>query len=642
MDCHRIRTLAVSLVIACATAGDAQTPPTYDIILRHGTIVDGTGAPRYRADVAIAAGSIARIGDLAAERAAVDLDVTGLFVTPGFINIHSHASPDGLTRADNVLTQGVTTEILNADGGGPLDIAAQLSSAAARGLAVNVGANIGFNSVWTEVVGRTDRRPTRDEIARMRTLITDGLTHGAWGVSAGLDYKPAYFARTEEVIQIVDVAKPWRTIFTNHDRLMPESGFSARAGVLETMAIGERAGLTPVVTHMKVQGRERGTADVVLGRMAAATARGVYTAADVYPYLRGQTGLAALIIPGWAQDGGRDAMLKRFADPALRARIVEEAEEMMNARFADGAASVFLPGTKQQLTAVMRELQVPAGEAVVRLLEQGSPGMIAQFGTEADLVKILQHPTASISCDCGAEVRENAHPRDYGTFPRVLGRYVREQNALTWEDAVRKMTGLPAATIGIVDRGVLAVGMAADVAVFDPATIVDHATFEQPTQPSEGIAHVIVNGRIALRDGKPTGEQAGRPRLRSRHMPTRPMSPTDRRSLTRRGTVGQADVTIDVAQNADARHATGTFRLTDARANVAIEMREFGVLQMSGEWASFTGRARLRATEPERSITVIVDGLTLVIDSTGGYGLTGELARQGRHTNDRSKRALHS
>ncbi len=440
----------------------AQPASTFDVIIRHGTVVDGTGVARYRADVALSNGSISRIGDLSRERATSEIDATGLIVAPGFINIHSHATADGLQTAENMLTQGVTTEIVNADGAGPLDIADQLNRAAGRGLAVNLGAQIGFNSVWAQVIGAADRRATPQDIDRMKGLLVDGLTKGAWGVSAGLDYKPAYFAQGEEVIKVVEAAKPFRTIFINHDRVTPESGFSSRAGMEETIAIGERAGITPVITHMKVQGHEQGSADQILSKMREATNRGAYTAADAYPYLAGQTGLVALIIPGWAQDGGREAMLKRFADPELRTRIVHEAEEAMDKRFG-GAAGIYLPATKQELTTVMRDLNVRAGEAVVRLLEQGSPGIIARFGIEADLVKILQHPTTSIACDCGSVVPGAAsHPRYYGSFPRVLGRYVREQKALTLEDAVRKMSGLPAATIGLIDRGLLAVGMAAD------------------------------------------------------------------------------------------------------------------------------------------------------------------------------------
>jgi N-acyl-D-aspartate/D-glutamate deacylase len=611
--------------MCAAVVGLRAQGPTYDIIFRHGVIVDGTGLPRYQADLAIADGSIARIGNLGGERARIDIDASNLFVAPGFINIHSHATPEGLRVAANMLTQGVTTEMVNADGSGPLDIRGQLDRASANGLAINVGAAIGFNSVWAAVVGSADRRATGADIERMRTLLVDGLLHGAWGVSAGLDYKPAYFAQTEEVIKVVEAARPWRTNFINHDRVTPESGFSSRAGMIETLEIGERAGLTPVITHMKVQGHEQGTANQILGVMDETAKRGTYTAADAYPYLAGQTGLAALIIPGWAQDGGRDAMLKRFSDPTLRARIVHEAEEAMNARFG-GAAGVYLTDTKRELTAVMSDEHVPAGEAVVRLLERSNPGIIARFGSEADLVKILQHPTTSIACDCGANVGESAHPRYFGTFPRVLGRYVREQKALTWEDAVRKMTGLPAATVGLVDRGLLAPGMAADVAVFNPATVIDHATFEEPMRPSEGIRFVVLNGRLVLRDGQPTGDQAGVALFRTEHMPTRPMSVDTRRSLVRRGHVDQIEMAIEVEQDARARRARGSVRIKDPKTGTAFEMKELGVLQTATDWASVTGRARVRSSESERSVTLIVDGDTLLVDAKD-FHVAGTISR---------------
>jgi N-acyl-D-aspartate/D-glutamate deacylase len=500
------------LLVALAFAV-VQAPPAFDVIVRGGTVLDGTGAPRRRADVGITGDVITRIGDLSGARATTEVDATGLYVSPGFINIHSHATPAGLRTAVNMLTQGVTTEIVNADGRSPLDIAGQLAGLGASGLAVNVGAQAGFNSIWASVMGQSDRRPTSEEVTRMRALLTTCLQAGAWGISGGLDYKPAYFARTDEVVQVLEAARPWRTNFVNHDRVTPESGFSSRAGMEETIAIGARAGVLPVITHMKVQGHEQGSADVILGRMRESEARGTPVAADAYPYLAGQTNLSALIIPGWAQDGGREALLQRLADPALRQRIVQEAEEAMDKRFG-GPASVAFPAEGRTLPDVMQAMQVRAGEAVVRLLEERERGIIARFGIEADLVKILQYPSTSVACDCGAVDGGATHPRYHGSFPRVLGRYVREQQALTWEDAVRKMTGLPATTIGMTDRGVLEVGKAADVTVFDPRTIIDHATFEQPTRPSDGVRAVIVNGRLALRDGAPTGAQGGRPLVR--------------------------------------------------------------------------------------------------------------------------------
>ncbi len=630
-----LRPFVLVVALAASATASQSSPPAFDVVLRGGTVVDGSGGRPYTADVGITNGRIAAIGDLSARRAATELDVRRLYVTPGFINIHSHPIQDGLTRAYNMLTQGVTTEIVNPDGGGPLNVAEQLARLGAAGLAVNVGAYIGFNSAWTNVVGTSNRRPTPDEIERMRELILRGLQDGAWGVSSGLDYKPAYFAQVEDVVRVVSVAAPWRTNFTNHDRITPESRFSSRAGIAETVTIASRAGLLPVVTHMKAQGLEQGHAPAILKMMK----QGRYTAADAYPYLAGQSGLGALIVPGWAQDGGRDAMLKRFGDPAQRTKIVAEAEEAMKARFG-GPQGVYVTTIGRELTDVMREMNVSGGEAIVRLLESREMGAILRFGAEPDLVAILKNPGTSVACDCGATPTQATHPRYYGSFPRVLGRYVRDSKALTWEDAVRKMTALPAATIGMTDRGLLAVGMAADVTVFDPATVIDRATFEQPTLPSEGIRHVLVNGRFALRDGDATGERAGRALKRSTNMPSRPIGGGKRR-VTAAASVGSAQVAMDVRQDPSMRAARGSFRVTEGDSS--FEAFDFGVLQADGNWASFTAVARFSPSGDQRAITVVLDQSDpaapgrprLIVEADGEMLLNG--AMQGR-VNVTSKR----
>jgi N-acyl-D-aspartate/D-glutamate deacylase len=627
----------LTIALATALAGATFQPPTpsavYDIVVRHGTIVDGTGMPPYQADIAIAGDRIAAIGDLSHATARSDVDATGLYVAPGFINIHSHAVPNALPTAENMLTQGVTTEILNPDGGGPVDIDRQLTTLADGGLAVNVGAYVGFNSVWAQVVGAANRRASPDEIAKMQTLIVDGLSHGAWGVSAGLDYKPAYYATTDEVTKIVSVAEKWRTNFPNHDRLTPESGYSSRAGIGETIAIGEKTGLVPVVTHMKVQGREQGSAADVIRLMASATRAGHYVAADAYPYLAGQTALDALIVPAWAQDGGRAEMLKRFRDPELRPRIIKEAEEAMNARF-NGAEGVYLPATRRQLVEIMREMNVSAGEAVLDIVEQQNTSAILRFGSEPDLVKVLQYPATAIACDCGASTSTYTHPRYYGTFPRVLGHYVRETHALTWQDAVRKMTALPASTVGIVDRGLLEPGMAADVTVFDPAAVIDHATYDDPARPSAGIREVIVNGHVALHDGKATGERGGRSLIRTDHMPSRPFELGGSHHVTFSGTINKVRLTIDLSQPASARHATGTLRIDDPLNALHEEMRDFGLLQVTDGWASITGILKTRGGD-DQSATVIIDqknpmgvehGAAIVIDEEKGNHVSGTVA----------------
>jgi N-acyl-D-amino-acid deacylase len=277
----------------------------------------------------------------------------------------------------------------------------------------------------------------------------------------------------------------------------------------------------------------------------------------------------------------------------------------------------------------MKEMNVSAGEAVVRLLEEGNQAAILQFGSEDDLIKILQHPSASIACDCGASLpTRGSHPRNYGTYPRVLGHYVRERKALTWQDAVRKMTLLPAVTVGMIDRGAIAVGMAADITVFDPATVIDHATYDEPALSSEGIRYVIVNGTIALRDGKPTSARGGQVLRRAKYMPSRAMSPPGRRRVVADGdlsVVSQAErlrVKIDVSQDRGARGAKGVFRVTNLKGDLVLEGVEFGLLQSAGGWATFTVRARTARDEsvPESGVRVPSNGsadfpmLTVVVD----------------------------
>lgn len=508
----------VTLASAFLFSGTLQAQDAaYDVILRGGTVIDGTGATPRRTDVAIRGDRIVRVGATQRATARVVIDVRGKFVAPGFINVHSHADESGLSTAANLLTQGVTTVLLNADGGGSVAVGAVLDTLGRQPLAVNVAASVPFNSIWRTVVGLSDVRPTDGQITRMQQMVVSGLEAGAFGISAGLDYKPAYFATTDEVSRVLSVAKNWGTFFTNHDRVTPESGFSSVAGMQETMRIGFATGMVPVFTHMKLQGREQGRATAMLANMRDETQRGRWVAGDVYPYLAGQTMLAALIIPGWAQDGGIDAMRARFRDSTLRARIIAEADAAIAARFT-GAAGILLNDDGTTLQQVMeREKIATPGEAVVRVLEQRMPSAILGFGAEADLVQLLADPDLAIACDCDATATGRvSHPRYYGTFPRVLGRYVREQRVMSWQTAVRKMTLLPAALMGIDDRGRLAEGMMADVVVFDSATVIDQATYQNPTAPSLGIEQVLVNGTFAVRDGKVTGAQSGRALRRAR------------------------------------------------------------------------------------------------------------------------------
>ncbi len=581
--------MASAAALALCAPASAKDAPAYDIVIKGGTIVDGSGLPGYPGDVAISDGRIVAVGDVGSTKAGKTIDAKGLVVAPGFINLHSHAEPDAVSTAVNMLTQGVTTEMINADGGGGEDIATQLPEYASKGLAENIGAYTGFNAVWSDTMGDRDLRPTDTQIATMRAALEKNLKAGAWGVASGLDYRPSYYAKPEEVISIVSVAKPWRTNFPNHDRLRPEDKLSSYKGMEETITIAEKAGLVPVITHIKSAGKERGNAPKVLEMVSAATARGAWTAIDIYPYLAGQTALQAFLVPGWAADGGKEAMLARFKDPAIRPKLVEAAEYAMSTRLG-GAEGIAFPVLNKRLTDVMAEEKVGAGEAVLRTLER-DPYTIANltFGLEDDVITFLKYTDTTVACDCGAAIANRGHPRYYGSFPKVLGHYVRDTGVITLEDAVRKITALPAAVVGMVDRGRIAPGMRADVTLFDPKTVRDHATFEKPALPSDGIRHVIVNGVTALSDGAATGAKTGAVLLRDTHMPSRPMDmPARSRSLTASAKSADYTVTIQAGQKPGQRHASGTVRLTDAKTRTVWTATSLGVLQTTKGWASVT------------------------------------------------------
>ena len=580
---------AAAMLAGSPAAAAPDTARAYDIVVRGGTIVDGSGLPGYRGDVAIADGHIVAVGDVGPASAKRVIDAAGLVVAPGFINIHSHAEPDAVASAVNMLTQGVTTEIVNADGSGTTDIKAELATFAAKGLAENIGAYVGFNAVWEATMGERDLRPTKAQIQTMRAVLEKNLAAGAWGVASGLDYRPAYYSTPQEAIEIISVAAKWRTNFPNHDRLRPEDRLSSFKGMEETVAIGEAAGLTPVITHIKSAGKERGQAGHVLEMVSAATARGTWTAIDIYPYLAGMTALQAFLVPGWAADGGNDAMLARFKDPKLRPQLVEAAEHAMATRLG-GAEGILLPTIGKRLTDIMAAEQVGAGEAVLRTLER-NPGIpaIMTFGAEEDVVSFLKYPDTAVACDCGATLKNYGHPRIYGSFPKILGHYVRDTGTIPLEDAVRKMTALPAAVIGMVDRGRIAAGMRADLTLFDPKTVRDHATFEAPTLPSDGIRHVIVNGVAALADGKATGAKGGALLSRDAHMPSRPMTAaTAGRALAATADSAGLSLAIAADQRAGARQATGSVMLTDAKTGIRWTASRLGVLQTAKGWASLT------------------------------------------------------
>jgi N-acyl-D-amino-acid deacylase len=516
--------LLATLACAVASVTSAQAQP-YDLVLRNGRIVDGTGNPWYRGDVAIRGDEIVRIANTIAEPARRVIDVDGQVIAPGFIDIHTHARRGIFERplAENYVRQGVTTLIEGPDGSSPVPLAPFLARLDSLPTSVNIGAFIGQGSVRSEVIGSADRAATADELRRMRDLVEQGMRDGAFGLSTGLFYVPGTFTRTEEVVELAKRAGRHGGIHISH---MRDEAAGVVQSVAETIRIGEEGGLPTQVTHHKVVGPGYWGASVETLRLIdEARARGVDATIDQYPYTASSTSVQAALLPAWALEGGASQMRARLGDPAMRARIRAETAEIIRLERGGGdPVNVVLARCDwdaalagRNLAEVTRSRGMEptfsnAAETALWIVEQGGCQGVFHAINEDDLERILRHPATMIASDgeIPAFGSGQPHPRSYGTFTRVLGRYVRERGTLTVEEAVRKMSSYPAQRLGLVDRGVLRPGMKADIAVFDAERVRDVATFEQPHQYSEGVTLVIVNGLPVLEDGAMTEARPGR------------------------------------------------------------------------------------------------------------------------------------
>ena len=502
----------------------------YSVILEGGQVYDGTGRPPFVADIGLQGDRIAAIGDLRQARAALRLDVRGLAVTPGFIDIHSHAvagrpERSGVFRqplAENYIRQGVTTVIGGADGFSPLPIGTFLARYEALPAAVNLGLFVGHNSVRRAVMGNANRAPTPEELARMQDLVARAMEEGAWGLSAGLRYVPGAYARTEEVIALARVVARYGGIYIPH---MRDEGQHVLESLEETFRIGREGGLPVQITHAKVSGRSMwGQSTAFLARVDSARAAGLDVSMDQYPYTAGSTRLSVLL-PEWALAGDSAAVQARLQDPETRRRIHEAVVRNLIEDLGGGDPNrvvlAFCPWDTslngKSLARVLQEQGRPvtfeeAAELVLEIQEKGGCQGIFHVMHEEDVVRILQHPRTMICSDGGIPDPGVGvpHPRNYGAFARVLARYVREQKLLTPEAAIYKMSGLPARRLGLQDRGVLRVGAYADVVVLDLNRIQDRATYARPHQYAEGVVHVFVNGQAVLLNGRMTGLRPGR------------------------------------------------------------------------------------------------------------------------------------
>lgn len=525
----------VALIAICldtasnsATAADSR----YDLVLRNARIVDGTGSPWYRADIAVQGDTIARIAPAITEPAARVIDLGGMVVAPGFIDIHTHASRDifQVPTADNYVRQGVTTLMDGADGGGsglfgglPVPLKPFLDRLEATPRSVNFGTFIGQGAVRESVIGMADRATTPAELERMRAVVRQGIHDGAFGLSTGLFYIPGKFTPMSEVIELQKLFVPYRGVHTSHMR--DEAGGVVES-VRETIAIGEQAGVPTHVSHHKVIGKANwGKSVETLKIIDEARLRGVDVTLDQYPYTASSTDVQAALLPGWALDGGLQQAIARIKDPTTRPKVkAAVAELILNERGGGDPRNVVIVACAwnaslagKNLAEITRDRgQQPtienSAESVLWLIENGGCRGVYHAMGEEDLQRILAHPATMIASDGQVAQfgRDAIHPRSYGTFARVLAVYVREKGIITLEDAVRKMSSLPAARIGLADRGVLRPGMKADISVFDPARVRDVATFDKPHQYAEGFSYVIVNGQLVYESGTVTAARPGR------------------------------------------------------------------------------------------------------------------------------------
>ena len=515
-------------VVALLALGASACQPDFDLVLEGGTVIDGTGSAGMRADVGVHGGRIVEVGDLSARSAVERVDVTGHVVAPGFIDAHTHSRGAifDIPTADNFILQGVTTLVEGNDGSSPLDIGYWYDSLTAHGgTAPNFAMFVGHGSIRTEVLGRADRAPSADELARMRDLVEEAMADGALGLSTGLFYLPGSFATTEEAIELARVAGAHGGIYISH---MRNEGDRVFESIEETIRIGREAGIPVQMTHHKIGAwRNFGRAPESIAMMAEARAEGVDITFDQYPYTASSTSLST-IIPRWAQEG--DRLPERLADPATRTRIVADMVEWVEMRFASDPSKIQLVSCSFDeevegafpsdmagitladiLTARGSGGEVATADLILEIDQAGGCGAIFHSFDEGDVQTLMQSEFGMIGSD-GSLVhfgRASPHPRGYGTFPRVLGHYARDLGVISVEEAVRRMTSAPADRLGFAERGRIEPGMIADLVVFDPATVIDRATFDDPHQYPVGIPHVFVAGEAVVSEGDVTGARPG-------------------------------------------------------------------------------------------------------------------------------------
>jgi N-acyl-D-amino-acid deacylase len=540
-------------LLSSGVSGQRANPASYDVIIRNGTVYDGTGGAPRRADVGIRGDQIVAVGDLSKAKAANDVDAKGLAVAPGFLNMLSHSETSLIVdyRSLSELRQGVTTQIFGESSMGPLSeemkktqlasrgdvkfdipwttLAEYLQYLEKRGISQNVASFVGAGTVRAHVIGLEDKPPSPEQLEKMKDLVRREMEAGALGVTTALIYPPNYFAKTEELIELCKVASKYRGKYIAHIRSEANQLMEA---VEETIRISREAKLPAEIYHLKASGVENWPKmDAVIKRINQARRQGLKITADMYTYTAGATGLTSTM-PPWVLDGGYEALYKRLQDPETRKKIAAEMRTPSNT----WENMFLLPGSLDRILLIgfrSEALKPLAGKTLAEvakmrgkdptdtvmdliLEDRSRVGTVYFMMSEDNIKKQIREPWVMFGSDAGSMAAEgvflksSTHPRAYGCFARLLGKYVREEKVISLEEAVRRLSSLPAQTLELDRRGLLKKGYFADVVVFDPQTIGDRATFEKPHQYSIGVKHVFVNGTQALKDGEHTGAKPGR------------------------------------------------------------------------------------------------------------------------------------
>ncbi len=546
-----MRTLSlVAFSLCLLTPAAPAADPAYDLVIRNGKVVDGTGNPWFFGDVAVRGDRLVAVGRVPPGKAAREIDAKGLVVAPGFIDMHSHSDyvllEDG--DAQSKVRQGVTTEVLGEGrSAGPskgklsahratvkgkdvswATLGGYFDTLEKAGISVNVASYVGMDNVWEGVMGKSYARPSAEEREAMKALVDEAMTDGAVGLSTLLAMPPGSLATTDDLVDLCKPVAKHGGLFSTHNR---NEGTEVLAAVKEAIAVGERAGIPVDVIHLKIADKKLwGHMNEVVAVIDEARKRGVNVQANVYPYTRGNNDLSS-IIPPWAHEGGTRKMLERLKDRQDRERMKKDIREGIPGwydhftavggdwgRMLVSGKGAYEGLTMDRVLAGRKDRPADDLDALFDILgeEGGSVPTVYAHHTEKDMQLALVQPWCSIGSDGsalaveGALRRGNPHPRSFGTFPRVLGVYVRELKVLRLEDAVRKMTSLNAAKLGVTDRGILRAGNFADLTLFDPEHVIDHATYDKPFQYPDGIAYVVVNGKLVIDGGKHTGARPGR------------------------------------------------------------------------------------------------------------------------------------